>query len=631
MQLHQTLSIALLSLFLFSCGGSLEGDSSTNPTEPTEPATPTEPTDPETPTEPDVPVDPAPAEPGVPSYFTYSGATQSWVAIQGTGGVGRTEASVLTFKLLDKNGDAVSGVDVNFTLIAPYGSALEPLTGITDDSGFVSTTVTAGKVSGSVRVKVQTSDGEIENLSDILSISTGIPDQNSFSLALENHAPEAMNIDGVTVGATVRLADKYNNAVPDGTSIYFTTEGGSIRDAETGTVGSCLTVASKCTLTWESQNPRPEGNMLSDGHACAASTITAYAPCINPSTAPSGQPYNGGMGAPYAGRVTITAFAVGEESFIDNDADGWFTSGDVLLKDLPEVFYDHNEDGVYKEDASATGIGDEQEEFHDFVPIDQAYSPADTKYNGLLCSEDAVNSELCTRDLVNVRANTVLIMASGTQHFRLQQHVAQDVRNSLVVYNALLDLSKIEVDTLTSARDEAKSERDQANTDLASDNTNQELIDALDAAETKLATAEKALVEAEKERDALQLRVDNLNAVSTSPANQDSKTADLTLYNQASFTLYVADIYNNRPPTGSTIEITTNNGRLLGTTSITLADGNGYGPVSLNFTVAQEEEPNKIGSDNLTITVTTPGSDAYAGIVSTYLVTVLDTVPPEED
>ena len=64
--------------------------------------------------------------------------------------------------------DAVSGIDVNFTLVGPSGSELEPATGMTDDSGSVSTTVTAGKVSGSVRVQIATSDGGIKNISDIL-------------------------------------------------------------------------------------------------------------------------------------------------------------------------------------------------------------------------------------------------------------------------------------------------------------------------------------------------------------------------------------------------------------------------------------------------------------------------------
>jgi len=500
MQWHKIFSVAFLVLILSACGDGVEGGAVVE----------------DSITKEDVVVVASPAEAGVPSYFTYIGASQSWIAIQGTGGVGRNESSVITFKLLDKNGDAVSGVGVNFTLVGPSGSELEPASGVTDDSGSVSTTVTAGKVSGSVRVRIATSDGGIKNISDILSISTGIPDQNSFSLSVENLAPEAWEYDGVQVGATIRLADHFNNAVPDGTSVYFTTEGGAIRDAETGTVGSCVTVGSKCTLTWESQAPRPEGNMLSDGATCADSTVDFFAPCITAT----------GMGQPYGGRVTITAFAVGEESFTDNNADGWFNTGDALLKDLPEVFYDHNEDGYYKTNALATNIGDGEEEFHDFAPIDQAYSPADGKYTGLLCASEAESLDLCSSDLINVRANTAIIMASGNQYFR--------VRNT----------------------------------------------------------------------------------------GSDTNSVDLTSATgsgSASLQIYVADIFNNRPPTGSTISVETDNGVLSGKTTWVVADSNSYGPFIFSITLTRETEGNDKTSGIAMVTVTSP-----AGLNSTYPITVSD-------
>ena len=509
MQLHQTLFIALFSFLLFACGS--EKDSTDSDT---------------TVKEESVVEEASPAEAGIPSYFTYTGPSQSFIAIQGTGGVGRAEASVLTFQLLDLNGDPVSGVAVNFSLQAPSGSTLEPLTGTTDSSGFVSTTVSSGKVSGSVRVTVTTADGEIELVSDILSVSTGLPDQNSISLSLENHAPEAWEYDGVQVAATALLADHFNNAVPDGTAVYFTTEGGAIRDSENA-MGACLTVGGKCTLTWESQNPRPDGNQLNNEgvtNGCASFAFDQsgsglnIGPCIN----------SGGMGQPYAGRVTITAFAIGEESFIDNDADGWFTDGDTFLTatDLPEVFYDHNEDGFYKEDPSATGIGDAEEEFHDFAPIDQAYSPANGIYNGMLCSSESESLGQCSRDLVNVQANTVLIMASGTQYFRVQ--------------NTGVDTNSADLTTATGS-------------------------------------------------------------------------ASVTLQ------VYVADIYNNRPPTGTTISVTTDNGKLSGKTDWLLADGAYYGPFSFSITLTREGTANGKTSGFATITVTSP-----RGIPSTYDIAVSD-------
>ncbi len=507
MQLHQTLSIAMLSLLLFACGGSLDGTT-------TEPVV-----DDETPTEEDTIIeDAAPADPGVPSYFTYSGASQSWVAIQGTGGVGRTEASVLTFKLLDLNGDAVSGVDVNFALTAPSGTTLEPLTGTTDDSGFVSTTVSSGKVSGTLRVTIETADGSIELVSDILSVSTGLPDQDSFSLSIGDHSPESLNINGVRVPAVIHLADRFNNAVPDGTAVYFTTEGGAIRDATTGTVGSCLTLGSECQLEWVSQNPRPDGNKLTDfTTGCAAFAFDPWGygvgPCINPL----------GMGRPYGGRVTITAFAVGEEVFIDNDADGWFSDGDDFLAsqdDLSEVFFDHNEDGFYKEEQSAVNINDEREEYHDFAPINGVFDQANGIYNGTLCSDETLAVDGCTRDLINVRAEQQLIMASKDQFIRVQ--------------NGGVDI----------------------------------------------------------------------NAV------------DLTTNGSETLKVYFADIYNNHPPTGTTITVSTDNGLLSGKTSWEVGSSAGYGAFDIEINIINETEPNKKTNGKLVIELATPGSGTLSFIMN---------------
>jgi len=457
----------------------------------------------------------------------YLGASPEWIAIKGTGGVGRQETATLTFKLVDKNGLASNQQNIEFILDGgPSGVTIEPLLAKTNSEGEVSTVISAGKVSGVLRVKAKLigSDPLIASVSDVLTISTGLPDQNSFSLSLENHAPETWNTDGVSVSATVRLADHFNNAVPDGTAVYFTTEGGSIKDAATGTIGSCLTNASKCTLAWESQDPRPQGNSLNiQGitNGCAHSLVQDFAPCINP----------GGMGQPYAGRVTITAFAVGEETFVDKNGNGWFDEGDTFKLvadilgpsyDLPEVFYDYDENGVY----DTTAIGGAEEEFHDFSPQDQAYSAGNNKFNGVLCSEADDATGLCERKLINVRGSQILIMASGSQYFRVQ--------------NAGVDVNSVD---LTSATGSAS----------------------------------------------------------------------------ATLKIYVADINNNRPPTGTTISVVTDNGELSGKTEWVLADGAYYGPYSFPITLAREATANKKSSGFAMVTVTSP-----AGLITTYQIIVSD-------
>ena len=70
----------------------------------------------------------------------------------------------------------------------------------------------------------------VTSTSDQLVISTGIPDQNSFSLSTSIFNVEGANFDGCpsNIGSTVSvcLGDHFNNPVPDGTAVSFTAEGG---------------------------------------------------------------------------------------------------------------------------------------------------------------------------------------------------------------------------------------------------------------------------------------------------------------------------------------------------------------------------------------------------------------------
>lgn len=534
MQLNHTLLAVLIASSLVACGGgNLEGGGNSNSDTTTETDTTSPDTDitvPDT----DITTPEAPAEAGVPASFVYVGATPAWIAVKGTGGVGRQESSVVAFKLIDRNGNPVEGVAVDFTVSAPSGTTIDPLTGTTNSEGVISTTVLSGTVSGPVRVSVITADDTgITNISESLSVSTGLPDQDSISLSFGTNAPEALNIDGVTTPVTIRLADKYNNAVPDGTTIYFTTEGGAIRDADTGTVGSCLTSASKCSLTWESQNPRPVGNRLdveglSNGCATWAFGPHSFAPCINSS----------GMGQPYGGRATVTAYAQGEEIFVDNDGDGWFTQGDDFFakNNLSEVFYDHNEDGFYKEESGATNIGDEQEEYADIAPKDGVYSDGTgtdyINYNGLLCSTASESAGLCSRKPIYVRASGVIVMAASVPYIRVQNN-----------------------------------NTDTGSIDLTGTNVSQEL------------------------------------------------------------TVYLAGIYNNAPPSGTTVSVSTDNGEFSGLTSWVVGN-EGFGPFSFTFTMVQEESPNTKTNGIVQVLITTPGGNGIEGTKTIYSMSVIDDPAP---
>ena len=181
--------------------------------------------------------------------------------------VPRSETSVLQFRVVDENGNPDPQVDVTFLLTTEIGGmSISPTQASTNNEGLVQTVVTAGDIPTSVRVLAiydpgnggnPANNNRISAPSDTLVVSTGLPDSNSLTLSVSNHSPEALertgsNTDATDV-ATVTVngyaADAQNNPVPDGTVIYFTTEGGAIED-------SCQTTNGACSVLWWSQNPK---------------------------------------------------------------------------------------------------------------------------------------------------------------------------------------------------------------------------------------------------------------------------------------------------------------------------------------------------------------------------------------
>jgi hypothetical protein len=308
-------------------------------------------------------------------FIQFVSATPQNIALSGTGSAERPETSIVVFKVVDENGDPSPNITVNFELTTTIGGlSLINESAQSDSDGLVKVVVKAGTVATHVRVMATLTATSDTVLSDELVVSTGIPDQDSFSISISSGSlfnPEAWEYDGETVSVTILAADRFNNPVPDGLAIYFTTEGGAIEP-------SCTTVNGFCTVEWRSQAPRPDD-----------------------------------------GRVTILATAIGEESFTDVNGNGRFDFEDKAywdtknsfqgnpywyLKgydDLPDAFRDDNKNGWY----------DYGEEFSDFDENDVC--EGNYKYNGLLCTDDAEEQGICTKELVHVRDDIVIVMSGS--------------------------------------------------------------------------------------------------------------------------------------------------------------------------------------------------------------------------
>ncbi|ACE84839.1 Ig-like domain-containing protein [Cellvibrio japonicus] len=352
-------------------------------------------------------------EQGTVGSIKFVDATPSLVGIAGTGG---QETSVVRFQVLSNNNnqDPIKDVDVEFSLSNTTGGiTLSTAASKTDRQGYATTTVKSGTVHTSVRVTART--GSISTQSDRLVISTGIPDQDSFSLGATVTNPVGFDIQGVESTITARLGDAFNNPPPEGTTIAFTAEGGSIDD-------SCNTnTAGACTVVWRSQNPQ----IQRDSSDYSVNRLL----CVND----SGFSLQGTELAicrkERAGRTTILATAVGNESYIDGDGSGRFdnTQRDIFSKensncslnaplstsqiptgsdlvpcdDLAEAYLDKNENG----------IRDANEEFIDFNN-NQEYDPSNGMYNGILCSEESAAQGTCSKAQVTIRQDLVLVVTS---------------------------------------------------------------------------------------------------------------------------------------------------------------------------------------------------------------------------
>ena len=371
----------------------------------------------------------------------FVSATPENIGILGTGIVGGSENSRIIFKVKDTDGNPYNNRVVNFALNTSLGGInLSQNAATTNAQGFVQTVVNSGTVSTTVRVtaSTETLNGEVVfTQSSQLVVSTGLPDQDSFSMSRGVANPNAWGVDGISVPITVRMADAFNNPVPDGTAVNFTTEGGAIEP-------SCTTLDGVCSVNWNSQNPRPAGIILTQSFCTLLDDADPDILCAR-LPLDDGNNY---LGQEYGGRATILATAIGEESFPDKNSNGRFDESEFTLfqglnisdrpYDLKEAFVDHNEDGLYNPEQTSSEIGGELEEFVDFNG-NGTFDVKNDLYNGVLCGfNDITNPDTTTvnqycdnpddesdptkksqKFSTNVRGSAVIVMSDDSPYVTL--------------------------------------------------------------------------------------------------------------------------------------------------------------------------------------------------------------------
>lgn len=362
--------------------------------------------------------------------ISFVSATPDSIVLQGTGGQNNASVSTLVFQVNGALGNPLAQQEVTFDLNTTAGGlTLAPACvddetpgracGLTNSSGQVSARVTAGTVPTPVRVtaSVDTSEGEtIVTQSDLLTVNTGLPDQNSMSISSSVLNPEAFNIDGQTATITARLADAFNNPVPNGTTVNFTTESGSIESScltgeeADGTIDPNTAPTGTCSVTWTSQSPR------SDDH-----------------------------------RNTIMVYAIGHETLFDangnnayeedvdggpilDNSDSGFTVsqyGQTGFVDMSEAWLDINENFV-------------RDDFEPFIPFndDGIFNAADGLFNGPQCnSVDGCGEQRS----IHIRRALVMITSSSQALWRVYVGDVTDIGNVVATNDSNVTITNANV------------------------------------------------------------------------------------------------------------------------------------------------------------------------------------------
>lgn len=328
-----------------------------------------------------------------PNSIEFLGAEPEVIGLRGSAQVGAPESSTLRFRVKNSNGEPVSaGQVVDFAVVADSGGF-----GITSDDsastnseGVASVTVRSGTVPFVGSVRAQLRDNADINATGSVSVQSGVVTQDRFSIAVETLNPPAGSHLGAQVEVTVRAADRFGNWAPDGTRINFTTELGDIE-------GSCEVQDGTCSVTWTSSaeqqiNYDPDRAIRACFHEGASVR--------------SRQGLTGGVACTEHdrfGRATITAWAVGEESFDDLNGNNIFDQGEQWVA-LPEAFRDDNETGLYE------GAGGYAEEFMDYNSNGQ-HDTAQSFFRGLGCAPATETAGHCNQ-LANVRASSRIVLST---------------------------------------------------------------------------------------------------------------------------------------------------------------------------------------------------------------------------
>jgi hypothetical protein len=241
------------------------------------------------------------------SSLSFVSAAPSTIFLRGSS---LAEQSNVTFEVRDAAGNPLPNRQVTLELTTFAGGltiegGTVPVVRTSDAQGRVTALVNSGTVPTPVRVRAALAGGgtSIATVSNELTVAVGLPSQVNFSLAQQTINIEGYDYIDTPNTYTVIASDRVGNPVPAGTAINFSTEGGQVQASRT----IALTTAgiARADAAFVSALPRPAD-----------------------------------------GRITVIAYALGEESFKDLNGNNVFDAVEPF-QDLGDVFRNRLYDGIF--------------------------------------------------------------------------------------------------------------------------------------------------------------------------------------------------------------------------------------------------------------------------------------------
>jgi protocatechuate 3,4-dioxygenase beta subunit len=358
---------------------------------------------------------------------------------------------VLTSFLADRFNNPVSGTSVQYR--TEFGTITPSCA--TAASGSCTATLTSTEPRGPLDTNVSN-----QNLVD---------NSCPSSLVVEESATVAGNdVDTQYTASSINRVETTADVLVAATTYTVDSDGSGI----TCTAAACSGEAT-LKITYTRSFPDEDANgatthvITNPGVATAPfrSSVQGAVPCSAASIAQGGSlssGYLGGLGQGFGARSTVLAFTQGEESFIDSNGNGLYDFNEPFV-DLTEAFVDINEDNVFGNGNPATDasrnsttrtcygpnspitlsgqilgncfqVGGSEEEPIDFNENGK-FDNGNGIYNGTLCplaisdrtdtcdnnadACDEATEQYCTRDLVSINKEAVIIFSGSGSFFSL--------------------------------------------------------------------------------------------------------------------------------------------------------------------------------------------------------------------